>query len=341
MPLNVWWDNDPEQRYWMEIFTGDDPGNQLLAPQLIGGHWSYALPSLVKPGDVVFHFSTLGPRAGSIVGWSIAQGPAETLQKYKWEPRGTSGRANGTVHSGKGWKVRLGGVNDLGTKIDKATIQGARSELMQLKKDLESKVAGTVYFPWYEYGGKQLRAQQGYLTKFPKEILDILPDLKVALPGTAIGIDEDLAEDSQPPGNRAPKGRVTRAQDPVLRKAIEDRAVQIAVDHYKAAGATRIKELGKPYDIRLELKGVERHCEVKGSSMQIDTVELTINEVVHGQTYHATDLIVVDEIKWKRNPDGTISTSGGRMRIWSDWSPLDEDLAARKFAYHLPPLPGS
>lgn len=341
MALNEWWDNDPEQRYWMEIFTGDDPGNQLLAPQLIQGHWSYRLPALVKPGDVVFHFSTSGPRAGGIVGWSIAQGPAETLQKYKWEPRGTSGRAKKTVHNGKGWRVPLGGVNDLGTTVDKAAIQGARSGLMQLKAVLESEISGSLYFPWYEYDGNQLRAQQGYLTKFPREVLDVLPGLKVALRGTATGTDEDVAEDQQPPGKRAPKGRVTRAQDPVLRKAIEDHAVKVAVDHYKAAGATRIKELGKPYDIRLKLDGIERHCEVKGSSMLIDTVELTINEVVHGQTYDATDLIVVDQISWTRNADGAVATSGGRMRVWSDWSPLDADLAARKFAYLLPPPSGS
>ncbi|QYJ04227.1 DUF3883 domain-containing protein [Nocardioides panacisoli] len=341
MALNVWWENDPEQRYWMEIFTGDDPGNQLLAPQLVGGHWSYELPSLVKPGDVIFHFSTVGARAGSIVGWSIAQGPAETLRRFHWEPRGASGRANQTVHSGKGWKVRLGGVNDLGSSVNKSMIQGARADLMQLKAELQEKVDGSVYFPWYEYGGNQLRAQQGYLTKFPKEVLNLLPGLKVARPSDRSQVDDELVEDTQRPGGRAPKGRVTRAQDPVLRKAIETHAVNAAIDHYTALGATRIKELGKPYDIWLQLHGIERHCEVKGSSMRIDTVELTINEVVHGQTFTPTDLIVVDQIQWERNPDGTVTTSGGQMRVWSDWSPLDDDLAARKFAYNLPPVPGT
>jgi hypothetical protein len=338
MPLNAWWDNDSEQRYWMEIFTGDDPGNQLLAPQLPDGHWSYALPSLVKPGDVIFHFSSSGPRAGGIVGWSIAQRPAETLTSYTWQPRGASGRAQGTVHRGRGWKVRLGGVNDLGTKVDKTAVQAARHELMRLRADLEAKVDGAVYFPWYEYGGKQLRAQQGYLTKFPCEILEILPDLQVARPGAAVSTEDDLAEDDQPAGRAAPKGRVTKLQDPVLRKAIEQHAVREAMAYYVTAGATDIEELGKPYDLRVKLAGVERHCEVKGSSMMVDTVELTINEVDHGRTHPASDLIVVDGIAWTRHPDGSVSTSGGRRRVWMDWSPADDDLAPRRFAYQLPPM---
>src|SRR5688572_14785057 len=79
----------------------------------------------------------------------------------------------------------------------------------------------------------------------------------------------------------------------------------------------------------------ERHVEVKGSRLLIETVELTINEVNHSATFQPTDLVVVDGIEYHRESDG-ITTSVGRCRIWRDWTPLADDLSARKFAYALP-----
>jgi hypothetical protein len=67
----------------------------------------------------------------------------------------------------------------------------------------------------------------------------------------------------------------------------------------------------------------------------IETVELTINEVTHSATFQPTDLVVVDGIEYHRESHG-IATSGGRCRIWRDWTPLADDLSARKFAYTLP-----
>ena len=42
--------------------------------------------------------------------------------------------------------------------------------------------------------------------------------------------------------------------------------------------------------------------------------------------FQPTDLIVVDGIAWKRVSEGDIETSGGRFRIWEDWTPDNEDL---------------
>jgi hypothetical protein len=91
--------------------------------------------------------------------------------------------------------------------------------------------------------------------------------------------------------------------------------------------------------IRVTLNGIDRHAEVKGSSMLIDTVELTLNEVSHARDYMETDLIVVDGIEWARRADGTVTTRGGRLRVWPDWAPAESSLSARKFAYTLPASP--
>jgi hypothetical protein len=131
------------------------------------------------------------------------------------------------------------------------------------------------------------------------------------------------------------RARATRIQDPQLRSAVETHAVDAAVDYYTELGATEIVKVGKPYDIRLLYAGQERHIEVKGSSLSIEAVELTVNEVNHAQDHQPTDLVVVDGIEWSR-ADGQLTTSGGRLRVWLNWTPHREDLSPRKFAYSLP-----
>ncbi|GAA5162060.1 hypothetical protein GCM10023321_47060 [Pseudonocardia eucalypti] len=149
--------------------------------------------------------------------------------------------------------------------------------------------------------------------------------------------DVDIVEDFQPRGKSAPSGRTTRVQDPKLRVAIEHRALDVALDYYRRIGGRDPKELGKAYDLAVNVDGVERHCEVKGSSMLIDCVELTINEVAHGSRRDNVDLIVVDGIEASRDRStGEILASGGSMRIWTNWTPEKEALTARRFSSTLP-----
>ncbi|QRY43504.1 DUF3883 domain-containing protein [Mycolicibacterium boenickei] len=149
----------------------------------------------------------------------------------------------------------------------------------------------------------------------------------------------NVVEDGQSSGAAAPSGRPTRMQDPLLRAAIERHSVDDALAFYDSIGGVDAIELGKPYDIKVTVDGVERHCEVKGSTMLIDAVELTINEVKHGKTYPHVDLIVVDGIEVARDPEtGEVLTSGGRRRVWMGWKLRDEALSPTKFAYLLPPV---
>ena len=74
--------------------------------------------------------------------------------------------------------------------------------------------------------------------------------------------------------------------------------------------------------------------------MIIDTVELTINEVNHGNDCGNVDLIVVDGIEVLRDKDtGDIHAHGGRNRVWTDWVPADDALRPQKFANTLPTHP--
>lgn len=335
MALNTWWDGDADQRYWMEIAT-EDVGARLIAPK--GENiWSYDLVSVVQPGERVLHW-----KDKAFVGWSEVTGPVSVEPEYTWQPRGTAGRALAGPRTTPGWTVPLGGLHPFTPPVTTATLQPLKDALVGLRSDLEGEHGVPAYFPFYLYGGSQIRAQQGYLVKFPVELFDVIPGLAAARIDTDEPLEaddlDDVQEDSQPPGKKAPSGRVTRAQDPKLRAAVERRSLDVARDYYKSLGASDadFKELGKPYDLVVQLDGVERHAEVKGSSLLIDTVELTVNEVTHGQACPYSDLLVVDGIEWSRDDDGEVTAWGGTLRVWANWSPDDDPLAARKYAYSLP-----
>jgi hypothetical protein len=338
--LNTWWDGDKIQRYWMEVATTGTMGEILIAPKFPGSTWSYNLVGEVRPGDRVLHWRATS-EGRALVGWSVVTAAPEVVPKYTWQPRGTSGRAMEGPRTTEGWMATLGGFNPFSAPLLASELQQLRTDVLQVGADLEANYGKPTYFPFYLYGGSQLRAQQGYLVKFPAELFAVLPNIDAAQVQTAsstdssVAQDEEVTEDGQPEGHPAPSGGVTRIQDPVLRSAIENHAVDFAIEHYEELGGTDFLKLGKPYDVKLSLDGAERHVEVKGSSMRIDTVELTINEVTHAEAFQPTDLVVVDNIEWEREADGGVSTYGGRLRKWSDWAPKSEHLSPRKFAYAL------
>jgi hypothetical protein len=336
VPLNTWWTSDPAQRYWMEITDRADTGTNLQAPKLDVGEWSYDLVSQVQPGDRVLHWDTRSARA--LVGWSEVIGPVTTVPEYTWQPHGTVGRRLPAPRTTEGWVAPLGGMKRFPTPVAQPTLRALLDELMTLRSTLQAKHGKTTYFPFTRYAGTQLRAQQAYLVKFPVELFDLIPGISSARLNAQFEPDDaDISEDFQPTHKRAPHGRTTRVQDPKLRAAIERRALDVALAYYEEIGATDARELGKPYDLAVTVDGVERHCEVKGSSMLIDTVELTINEVTHGRDCAHVDLIVVDGIKVARDKvTGEIYASGGSVRVWTDWTPAEDALQARKFAYLLP-----
>jgi hypothetical protein len=336
MALNTWWTSDPAQRYWMEITHREDLGTNLQAPKLDAGVWSYDLVSQVQPGDRVLHWKSGAIRA--LVGWSEVTGSATTVPQYTWQPRGSYGRAQPGPRTSEGWVAPLGGLTIFQKQPDLASLLPLLDQLTSLNASLAKKHGEPTYFPFYRYGGSQVRTQQAYFVKFPVELFELIPEIEPARLGADVEIEiADVPEDFQPPGKQAPPGRTTRAQDPKLRAAVERRSLDVALSYYKGIGATDWKELGKPYDIVVTVNGVERHCEVKGSSMRIDTIELTINEVNHGTECSNADLIVVDGIQIARDKKtGEIHATGGDLRVWTDWSPAKEALKAWTFAYSLP-----
>src|SRR5205814_2688795 len=72
--INAWWEDDANERYWLEITDRLDIGVDLHAPQRdAGGRRTpgYSLLWWVEQGDIVFHYD-LNQRA--VAAWSRAIG---------------------------------------------------------------------------------------------------------------------------------------------------------------------------------------------------------------------------------------------------------------------------
>lgn len=331
MGINNWWDSDPDEIYWMEI--RQEPvgvGEYLRAPQVAGDgnpSWSYELTTYVQPGDRVFHWHKTPAGEPGILGWSEARGPLGTVT-WSWQARGTRGRERGVPTVGPTWNMPLSGYTDLVDPVTRSALNARRAEVLGVIEDITRTHGKPIYAPFQNYGDRELRAQQGYLTKFPAALVALLFG---AQPGGGL----------QPTPDREVTALARRGQgyltDAEVRTALERHAVRLAIEYYRAAGATAINELGKPYDLRVMLDGVERHVEVKGSvGDDLDSVQLTEGEVVHARTYQPTDLFVVDGISASRGTEGNVITSGGFSRIWADWVPRADALRPTHHRYTLP-----
>jgi Protein NO VEIN, C-terminal len=131
-------------------------------------------------------------------------------------------------------------------------------------------------------------------------------------------------------------GRSGRIADAARRAAVEQHAVDRATAHCREH-AYQVTDVGtvECYDLRAVKNGEELHVEVKGSIGIADYVELTVNEVTHAEGA-LTDLVVVDGIRLEQRPDGTFTTSGGRLRHWPSWQLAYSDLSPKRYQYRLP-----
>ncbi len=307
-------------------------GEYLRAPQAAANgkpSWSYELVSYVQPGDRVFHWHEAVAGEPGIVGWSTATGPLETVQ-WSWQARGTRGRRRGVPTEGPAWHMPLVDYKELPSPIFRSSLNARRGEIVSILESLERLQGRSLYAPFQHYGQRELRAQQGYLTKFPAELVHLLVDPSFAprVTGEASGVRQGSFRQERGQGYLS---------DAAKRKALERHAVDAAMAYYRRAGATLIEERGKPYDLRVVLDGVERHVEVKGSvGIGLGSVQLTQGEVDHAYSFQPTDLFVVDGIIASQDKRGIVTTTGGEERIWSNWTPDSRSLRPTHLRYRLP-----
>lgn len=333
--MNAWWDDDPRERYWLEVTDRTDLGADLHAPKLDDAgrsYWSYNLVTEVRDDDIVLHWHKSLMQGPGIVGWSTATGAPED-STIVWQARGTYGRAHGPTGREPSWRMPLTGYTPLLTPIYQGVLRREEHVLREIHTRLTAE-HGTrpLYFPFAFSDRRPIRTSQGYLFKFPAALLDVFPEL-ARLPGTS----RRRHPPRSTPRPRRSRGDAGYLSDPRVRSAIERHAVERAIAYFTALGYL-VEDVGhiKPYDLLVSQGTESRHVEVKGSTGNASTVELTEGEVKNALDHQPTDLFIVDGIAWQREPDGSIRTEGGTERVLHDWSPAIELLTPTRYRYRIP-----
>ncbi len=328
-----WWDGDDTERYWMEITNRQDLGADLHAPKLNDSgrpYWSYNLVTDVRDRDIVLHWHKELTGTPAIVGWSTAVGAPQD-SSIVWQARGTAGRAHGPTGAEPAWRMPLTDYTSLARPVDQNALRRAEPDLRRIHQQLDAQHRGPLYFPFAFSDKRAVRTAQGYLVKFPAAAVALLPELSV-LPG-ATSARPGAAAPAQGPGS----GDAGYQSDPRVRRAVELHAVAHATDYYTQLGYN-VSDVGstRPFDLLVGSPTETRHVEVKGSSGSATTVELTDGEVRQAADWQPTDLYLVRGITWRRQPDGQVSTDGGRAEVLHDWAPTPDRLAATRYRYTVP-----
>jgi hypothetical protein len=197
---NAWWEDYPEQRFWLEITDRPDIGIDLHCPQRdVDGHWTpgYSLIWWVRHGDVVFHYDK---SRSAITGWSRAVGDVVEAPVVWRSHRGAARRRVREAQTQPGWWMDLEGPYPLDEPLTLEELRTHAGTIRQVMAELGQRVSGSLYFPFYLYGGQVVRPMQPYLNKLPAEMVAAFPAL-MAAPHTALDTEPLVSSetDSQEP----------------------------------------------------------------------------------------------------------------------------------------------
>ncbi|MDX6697757.1 MAG: hypothetical protein QOE65_1154 [Solirubrobacteraceae bacterium] len=175
-----WWDGDPAEIFWLEITDRQDLGVDLHAPAAReeGGHyWSYAFVREVREGDVVLHYRARPNNA--ITHWSRAVGEPYH-DRVRWGAHGqASGRGPVNPYWRPGWRHPLDGPYELREAVTATQLQECEPQIRELYDQLRAAHPdASLYFPFQLSDTRPLRAFQGYLTKFPRALVGLVPQLE-------------------------------------------------------------------------------------------------------------------------------------------------------------------
>lgn len=343
-----WWEGRRNENVFMEITHRDRLGDDLLAPVTArggGATGAYALVPLVKPGNVVVHYSSARQR---IEGASRAVGPPEPTT-FRWAARGVSARRARVEPTWvPGVRVPLHHFIGLDPPLTIAELRRVEDRIMRIRDSLQRVVGPRIplYFPWMPYRGQPMRTSEAYLVKVPREVVDVLPTLRALVRRVerrdveerVVVSPVDLAEEAVEPaaGNRGRRRGQGFAADQAAKTAVEARAMNAALAHFSTSWQVEDVHGNASFDLRCTDGSAELHVEVKGTTTVGEEVLLTPNEVRHARTFGHVALFVLAGIEVVRRPDGTVEASGGRPTVFDPWTIDDGVLEPIGFKYRVP-----
>jgi hypothetical protein len=174
-----WWEGIQEECFWVEITGRPDLGFYLAAPQVDEGgrsYWGYDLVNEVAEGDVILHYA---PRpSNALTHWSraIGQPYEDTLT---WGAHGqVRGRGPVEPYDRPAWRRPLEGPFALPRPVGMDEIRSAEVAIREVHASLRERFPGQpLYFPFQLSSRRPVRAFQGYMTKWPRELLYAIPGL--------------------------------------------------------------------------------------------------------------------------------------------------------------------
>ena len=175
--VNDWWSGDPRQRFWLETTDRPDIGVDLHCPQRdAAGNRSpgFSLIWWVDVGDIVLHYSL---NEHAITACSRAVGHVTEAPTEWLSHRGETRRRLQIPRPQPGWWLDLDGPFPLEQSIPLAQLRERAEDIRSVLDGLKSDHAGSLYFPFYFWGGSELRPMQPYLSKWPAKLIDLFPGL--------------------------------------------------------------------------------------------------------------------------------------------------------------------
>lgn len=341
-----WWEDDPEERFWMEIVARPDFGDWIAAPYERGNTKSdrpeYAAVDMVRGGDVVLHWVTSKHQYGpAFMGHSRVAGPPFTVDEVKYEdadPR--PGRA-----------ALLQNYTTFPKPVGRNLLLERKEEVLSLRNSIQAYIdtrktalRKSPLFPFMKYGdGRDIRAQMGgYLSKFPKALFDTFPELRTALEhGDATS---KLMVAAETKGGTAIETRHDRRRaleggelgDAPFRQAIEAQAILQARRHYEADNS-QVTDVGPSrfFDLLVTSNAGDhlRQVIVRGSSARVQDIELSA-AAVDGLQAAPTDLILVHGISCTR-AGGRVIASEGELEVRKGWRPPISSLVPVHYRHTL------
>ena len=154
--VNRWWEDHPEEIYWIEITDRPDIGQNLKAPQ--GNVSGWFLVKEVRKGDIVYHYDK---NKSAFVGRSFATGNCWE-QDIEWP------------HTRPGWYTELIGFEEIEPPLTLNRIREDWDLIAEKRMELRTMFK-PAYFP-FESGEKRPTqpVQGGYVCKMPRFLVEFL-----------------------------------------------------------------------------------------------------------------------------------------------------------------------
>lgn len=148
-----------------------------------------------------------------------------------------------------------------------------------------------------------------------------------------------MTDDLPSTGQRRRRG-LGRMSDPVLRRAVELRAMTVVRQHFEGSGwSLKDTSARHPWDYEATRDGDLLRIEVKGTTSLGTHVQVTAGEVVSASTHEPSALAVVGDVVLDTSGTEPQAT-GGRLHLVHPWKPDKADLRPLAYEYRVPSADG-